>query len=170
MFSLCGERTFQVFVAFIILPLSYCPVRFLDLTPLIFSHQSVTSNPPISLIISFELSPSFGGTQVPKTQCSSLGVVSAQSQAAKRGGRAGESWMHLKRVLICISKIVLLFYPLSVSLPLSLLFSFHIMHSKTGFYHPRPSHHRQIIPTLQNWWRPGPQTRLRFCEVSTQCT
>lgn len=170
MFSLCGERTFQVFVAFIILPLSYCPVRFLDLTPLIFSHQSVTSNPSISLIIPFELSPSFWGTQVPKTQCSSLGVVSPQSQAVKRGGRAKESWMHLKLVLICIAKIVLLFHPLSVCLSLFLLFSFYVMHSKIGFYYPQESHHREIIPTLQNWWHPGPQARLCFCEVSTQCT
>lgn len=154
MFSLCGERTFQVFVAFIILPLSYCPVRFLDLTPLIFSHQSVTSNPPISLIISFELSPSFWGTQVPKTQCSSLGVVSPQSQATKRGGRVGESWMHLKLVLICISKIVLLFHPLPVCLPLFLLFSFHIMNSKIGFYQPHVSHqtdHSHLTKLVASW-------------------
>lgn len=57
MFSLFGVCTFQVFVAFIILPLSYCTVRFLDLTPFIFSHQSITSNPPVPLIISCELSP-----------------------------------------------------------------------------------------------------------------
>lgn len=149
MFSLCSKRAFQVFVAFIILPLSYCPVRFLDLTPLIFSHQSVTSNPPISLIISFELSPSFWGTQVPKMQCSCLGVVSPQSQAAKRGGRVGESWMHLKLVLICISKIVL-FHPLSVCLPLFLLFSFCIMHSKIGFFHPHVLH-SHLTKLVASW-------------------
>lgn len=79
--------TFQVFVAFIILPLSYGPVRFPDLTPLIFSHQSITPNPPIPLISSFELGPSFWGAQVPKTQHSHLGVVSPQSRAAENGGK-----------------------------------------------------------------------------------
>lgn len=76
--------------------------------------------------------------------------------------------MHLKLVLISISKQL---FPLSTSLPLSFpslrLFSFSVMHQKTGSFCHHTSRHRQI-PTLQIWWHSRAQEESYFCEVIIQ--
>lgn len=158
-------RTFQVLVTFAVLPLSYCSVSFLGLTPFIFFHQSITSNPPIPLIISFELSPSLWVLRYPR--CSVVVWVWSRHHpmGLRRGERAKEAWMNLQLVLISISKMVLLFYFLlfCLSLLLPRLFLFDEKHWEIGFFSQHMSQHRQKLVGIL-----GPQARSCLSEVATQ--